>query len=212
MADDGSHPSQFRFWRLTREDAETAGALLERAFHATPLFVRFLPHAESRSRFCQELFTFAIRYGCQLGEAWAVGPREGEMAGVAFWIARPEPEWTPEMTAELGFDRLEAEWGSLLHELHAPVKQAGEALAGLPKPWRYLDMIGVDPRWQGQGFGGALLRKMLDDAAAAGAPVGLITDNPNNVSFYAHRGFDIAWKGVSPDGTLSLWAFRAGGN
>jgi GNAT superfamily N-acetyltransferase len=197
-----------QFWRLTAVDAEAAGGLLTRAFRDAPHFVQGIPDPERRLAYCSSLFTVAIRYGCRLGEAWAIGSTSSQMAGVAFWIAMPEPEWTPEFQTELGFDVLEDEWGSLVHELHAPVQHAVDAISDLPEHWRYLDMIGVDPQWQGQGFGGALLRKVLADAAEARLPVALVTHTSENDSFYLHHGFSLLCQGTTPGSDLPFWSFR----
>lgn len=195
-------------WRLTAADAEPAGDLLARAFKDAPHFVLTIPDPAVRAVFCPALFRVAIRYGCRLGEAWAIGPAAGQMAGVAFWIAMPEPAWTPELSAELGFDVLEVEWEQLLSDVHAPVQHAVDTIVDMPEQWRYLDMIGVDPAWQGQGFGGALLRKVLADAEAADQLVALVTHTPQNVAFYVHHGFSIVSQGTAPGSDLSFWSFR----
>jgi GNAT superfamily N-acetyltransferase len=195
--------------RLTRDDADATATLLARAckFQDAPIFAHVLPDPLPRAEFCLDLFAFAVRYACRVGEAWAIGTDAGEMAGAAHWFAMPEPEWTEELQADVGFDTLQMRWKPTLERLRGPLQQANDSLAELAPRWRYLDMIGVDPVYQGQGFGGALLRKVLADAEAAGEPVGLFTDKRENVSFYRHHGFALVWEGTAPGDSLPLWSF-----
>lgn len=58
------------------------------------------------------------------------------------------------------------------------------------KPHAYLTMVGVDPRYQGQGLGRLLIDVATDAAAEMGAHgVALDTENPVNVPLYAKLGF-----------------------
>jgi GNAT superfamily N-acetyltransferase len=202
----GSEPYHLR--RLTSGDADAAAALLARAFADAPIFVYVLPDPAPRAAFCLDLFAFAVRYACRIGEAWAIGTDAGEMAGAAHWFAMPEPAWTVELQSAVGFDALEMRWKPTLERLRVPLQPANDSLAALAPRWRYLDMIGVDPAWQGQGFGGALLRKVLADAEAAGVPVGLFTDKRENIPFYLHHGFTHVWDGTAPSDSLPLWSLR----
>jgi hypothetical protein len=43
---------------------------------------------------CPSLFATNVHLACALGEAWAVGPSPGDMAGVAYWLWMPEGEVT----------------------------------------------------------------------------------------------------------------------
>ena len=52
--------------------------------------------------------------------------------------------------------------------------------------------IGVDRRYQGQGHGARLLRRIIDDARSAGAVRLLLEVRPSNrqaIDFYRHFGF-----------------------
>jgi GNAT superfamily N-acetyltransferase len=69
-------------------------------------------------------------------------------------------------------------------------------------------VVGVIPPRQGQGFGRALLRPVLDRADAEGLPCYLETAQPGNVAFYQKLGFDIIADMVEPRSGLRLWTFR----
>jgi GNAT superfamily N-acetyltransferase len=197
-------------WRLTEADAAAAGAVLARAFLDEPIFLAALPDPAALARFLPRHFAANIRYGCRFGEAWAVGTAPGTMAGAAFWIAIPHLPLTPELAAAIGYAGEEADpvWGPALARMRRLVEEADAGLAGMPARWRYLDAIGVDPDWQGQGLGSALLGKIVTDAAAAGLPVGLATDRPANLPFYRRAGFAVTWEGRSSDGAIPIWSLR----
>jgi GNAT superfamily N-acetyltransferase len=58
-------------------------------------------------------------------------------------------------------------------------------------PCWYLPLIGVDPRYQGQGFGSALMRHALALCDRDGLPAYLESSNPRNVPLYQRHGFEI---------------------
>lgn len=67
-----------------------------------------------------------------------------------------------------------------------------EALRREPPPaahW-YLATLGVDPRWQGRGFGRALVESLVALAAPSGLAIQLECDRPESVDFYRARGFE----------------------
>jgi ribosomal protein S18 acetylase RimI-like enzyme len=71
-------------------------------------------------------------------------------------------------------------------------------------PHYFLQTIGVDPDYQGQGYGSAVLSAILGKCDAAGAPAYLETSNESNLSFYAGRGFQIVAEARLPRGPR-LW-------
>jgi ribosomal protein S18 acetylase RimI-like enzyme len=53
----------------------------------------------------------------------------------------------------------------------------------------YLQLLGVDPEYQGQGFASRLLRGMLTRIDEEGLPCYLETELAKNVPIYEHFGF-----------------------
>lgn len=58
-------------------------------------------------------------------------------------------------------------------------------------PHWYLALLGVDPRYQGQGHGSGLLRAVLDKCDHDRLPAYLESSNPENILFYQHHGFEV---------------------
>lgn len=58
-------------------------------------------------------------------------------------------------------------------------------------PCWYLPLIGVDPAFQGRGYGSALLRFALERCDRDGRPAYLESSNPRNIPLYQRHGFEI---------------------
>lgn len=58
------------------------------------------------------------------------------------------------------------------------------------EPCWYLPMIGVDPAYQGQGIGAALMKHVLRIIDEQGATAYLESSNPRNISLYQRHGFE----------------------
>jgi ribosomal protein S18 acetylase RimI-like enzyme len=58
------------------------------------------------------------------------------------------------------------------------------------EPHWYLPVIGVDPAYQGRGYGDALMKHALEQCDRDHAPAYLESSNPRNVSLYQRHGFE----------------------
>ena len=58
------------------------------------------------------------------------------------------------------------------------------------EPHWYLPLIGVDPAYQGKGYGDALMRYALERCDREQVPAYLESTNPRNVSLYRRHGFE----------------------
>ena len=70
----------------------------------------------------------------------------------------------------------------------------------------FLQAIGVDPRFQGKGYAGKLLRPMFSRIDAEGLPCYLETLDETNVLLYEHFGFRVVEKSTVPETELTSWA------
>jgi ribosomal protein S18 acetylase RimI-like enzyme len=69
------------------------------------------------------------------------------------------------------------------------------------RPHWYLPIVGVDPAWQGRGFGSALLRPILERCDAEGTGAYLEASTPRNRALYERHGFEVTGELRLPDGT-----------
>jgi GNAT superfamily N-acetyltransferase len=76
----------------------------------------------------------------------------------------------------------------------------------VPSPHWYLDVLGVAPQFQGQGFAGKLLRGMLLRIEKEGIPCYLETEKEKNILFYQHFNFKVIDEFTVPGTPVRLWA------
>lgn len=76
------------------------------------------------------------------------------------------------------------------------------------EPIWFLDIVGVDPSWQGAGVGSALITFGLERADADGTPAFLETGNHQNVPYYERFGFRVIDAGDAPSGGPHVWFMR----
>ena len=81
-----------------------------------------------------------------------------------------------------------------VHRQHAPFRH-----------W-YLLGLGVDPAFQGKGFGGLLLKTMFAKIARQNLACYLETQNKKNVPFYQHYGFNVVEESTVPGTAITNWA------
>jgi len=176
--------------RLERGERDYAVASTARAFWPDPLFGFFSrnPLHEHRTvlpSFFRPVIGDAVRHG----EVW-VARMDGRLIATAAWLPpggmprgprRDSAIYAGAATVTLGGRhrvlgfRLLAETDRRHpHELH----------------W-YLALLGVDPRWQGRGVGGALLAPVLSRCDREGLPAYLETQKPENIVFYGRFGFAV---------------------
>jgi ribosomal protein S18 acetylase RimI-like enzyme len=119
--------------------------------------------------------------------------------------------WNPPGGNRHGSEHVESVWS----EQVVPQLDAGErehmdefdtALSSIhpEEPHWYLGVVGVDPERQGEGLGSAVIRAILDDPMAVGAPAYLVTATERNVPLYRHLGFEVCAETDLPDGP-HLW-------
>ena len=75
-------------------------------------------------------------------------------------------------------------------EQAAPLMDEVQSYHPHDEPCWYLPIIGVDPAWQGQGLGAALLKEALKKVDEDNLPAFLESSNPANVSLYMRHGFE----------------------
>jgi GNAT superfamily N-acetyltransferase len=86
--------------------------------------------------------------------------------------------------------------------------EAVQALGSFVETLHYLAGVGVDPNNQGRGYGSALIKRVVENAAHAGVSCALVTDRERNLPLYERCGFrTVASRTVTAD--VRFWSMIA---
>jgi len=183
-----------------------AAAMLARAFYDDPLMRYAIPDSDERARLLPSLYERMIRFGMLAGEVYATGDVP---EGVAIWIP-PNAKWTRENIEASGMHEFATLIGNDAYQRYREVvSQEWQArLREIPGPGWYLFILGVEPRVQRRGLGGALMRPILDRADTEQVVCYLETENERNVAFYLKQGFDLIVSEEAGTSGVRFWTFR----
>jgi ribosomal protein S18 acetylase RimI-like enzyme len=176
--------------RLTLKERDAGAAVLGRAFTEYELF-RYYFHDETERRAAAHRLSFIELSVClKYGEVYASSEK---LEGVAAWLPpgkAPFGVWQIVRSVRLsvlfrfgrqGAGRMRA-YGRFVDNLHRKV---------VPYPHWYLQIIGVHPAYQGQGFSSRLLRPVLERIDRERMPCYLETNSGKNVAIYRRFGFEV---------------------
>jgi GNAT superfamily N-acetyltransferase len=168
----------------TEDDHEAAAECLALAFADDPAWAHLLPDPATRAESLLRYFTAEIaNLVPEHRELWVVD----DICGAAIWgrpggwrvpLRRTLRETRP-MAKVFGRRLPLAIWTLLRLEQHHPSK---------PGHW-YLHYLGVEPRRQGRGLGGALMRPVLERCDREGTPAYLESSTERNRALYERNGF-----------------------
>jgi ribosomal protein S18 acetylase RimI-like enzyme len=190
-------------YRLQKRDIPRAAAVLADAFRHDPVWDAIMCGVEPEKR--AYAFETPVRYGLRYGEVYAPS---ANLEGVAGWV--------PGTLADMTFWRVlrsGAMWPGLrigtqvarkMLPIFRPI-EADRRAHMQAKSYIYLQVIGVTPTLQGQGYGGKLLRTLIEQSDQAGVPIYLETETEDNVSMYERFGFQVLKEIALPVISLPMW-------
>ena len=195
-------------YRVQKKDIHRAAIVLVDAFQHDPVWNAVFGDATLAQR--AYAFETPVRYCLKYGEVYA--PSEA-LEGVA--------AWAPGMLADMTFWRIlrsGAFWSGMkigariagqMQPIFRPIEtDRRENMSG--KSYLYLQIIGVAPAFQGQGFASKLLRAFIEKSEQTGVSLYLETETESNVSLYEHFGFTVIKKIVLPTINLPMWEMVRG--
>jgi ribosomal protein S18 acetylase RimI-like enzyme len=195
-------------YRVQKKDAHRAAVMLADAFQHDPAWNAVFADATVAQR--AYAFEAPVRYCMKYGEVHA--PSEA-LEGVAAWVPGELADMTLWRILRCG-----ALWSGMkvgtdiavrMRPVFRPIELDRKAyITG--KPYIYLQIIGVATAFQGQGFGGKLLRALIEKSEQTGVSLYLETETEANVNMYEHFGFTVIKKIVLPIIDLPMWEMTRG--
>jgi ribosomal protein S18 acetylase RimI-like enzyme len=176
--------------RLTAKQRNAGAAVLGRAFAEYEVLRHYFPDERQRDTIANTFVLIGLAVCLKYGEAYATSDK---MEGVAAWLPpgkAPFRGWQILRSVPLpilvrfgrqGAGRMQA-YGRFVDSLHRSL---------LPYPHWYLQVIGVDPAYHGQGFSSRLIRPMLERIDRERMPCFLETNTEKNVTIYRRFGFEV---------------------
>lgn len=192
---------------LQPSQIEAAADVLVRAFVNDPGLHHVLPCQEARDRLGPGLARAAIRYAARCGSPLVTA---GAVRELALWF--PPDALAPTMRdlAETGIadvpDTLGPEAWRRLQGLLDHLDALHPRYA--PEPHWYLALLGVDPAWQRQGVGEALLQPIFASADCHNLVCYLGAPTVENARYYARRGFRVVAETEVPESAVHVWLMR----
>ncbi len=192
-------------YKLEKKDIKSACLVLGKAFHEDPAWVYVIPDESERSERLPIIFEFVIRYSLRYGEVYAPTRK---LEGIATWVPHTTVEKTTWRIFRSGAVRAALKMGreiarkieSLFDQLD---KDRREHMKD--RSYFYLEGVGVAPEFQGQGFGGRLLKAMFARVDIEHIPIYLETVTEANVQIYSKYGFNILKEWDPPGAGFHVW-------
>jgi ribosomal protein S18 acetylase RimI-like enzyme len=191
--------------RLTLKERDAGAAVLGRAFTEYEL-LRYYFGDETTRRAVAETFGFIALSVClRYGEVYASSEK---MEGVSAWLPlgkAPFGVWQIIRSVPLsvlfrfgrqGASRMQA-YGRYVINLHRKL---------VPYPHWYLQIIGVDPAYQRQGFSSQLISPMLERIDREHLSCFLETNTEKNVAIYQRFGFEVVSEDKIPGTEVTSFA------
>lgn len=165
----------------TWSDKDRVSATMTLAFISDPFARWFLPDPHQHISFMMSCVSLFGGKAFDHGSAYVIG----KFSGVALWLPPgAEPEDEPIMES---FEQ------NIPEPTLGVVLSVFEQMAGFHphEPHWHLPLIGVEPRFQGQGYGSELMRHALVACDRDQKLAYLEATSSANLSFYGRHGFDV---------------------
>jgi GNAT superfamily N-acetyltransferase len=191
--------------KIDRSHAEPVVKMLTRAFWQYPVVTYYYPDLNQRQKLTDAMLACAV-YSCvRYGEVDATSP---QIEGAIVWtdsVDFPVSLWR--MLRSIPFKYLlpmTGSAGSAMQEFDRYVNGIHKRL--VPHPHCYVELLGVDPQYQGQGFSSRLMRPLLAKLDSESRDCYLETQDEKDVPIYLHFGFSIIDESLVPNTPLKNWA------
>lgn len=180
-----------------RGDTEKLSQTLARAFYDDPVFSFFLPDDATRLKKLETVMRILFKLGEPHGACYTTANCES----ITLW--RPPNQWDVPFTAYItnGPALLSAFGGGIFRVLGT----MGMMEKAHPhEPHWYLQTIGTDPKFQGKGYGGVIMRDRLAEVDAQHMPCYLESSKDTNIPIYQSFGFHLTGEMQVPGGP-KIW-------
>ena len=190
--------------KLTKEHLKPASETLARAFYDYAVTNYIRPNLKTQKKRLKSDFQAGVCVGLRHGDVYATSNLEGISVWIPFEKFVEKLSWflrcvNFSMFLHMGIGTIRRairiqNCMTKAHEKFAPGKHI------------YLSILGIDPEFQGKGYGSLLVGNMLNMIDNEDPqPVYLETNKDMNVPFYQKFGFNVKKEMIIPKTDVPVW-------
>ena len=186
-------------YKIQKKDLKNAVNVLTDAFSKESMWKEVFTDEEKNRILTEVMVRFCLKYGSVLSTSenlegvMAIAPHDKEMT-----------TWTIIRSGAFFLSMKIADEAKKMEVLNSAVEEAKKSLN--LGSYIHLLMMGVSQEFQGKGFGGKLLRALIEKAETEKKSIYLETQKENNVNFYEKYGFSVKKKVILPEPlNLPMW-------
>jgi len=186
-------------YKIQQKDLKNAVDVLTDAFSEDSMWKEIFDDEDKNRAISEVMVRFCLKYGNVLSTSDNL---EGVMA-----IAPYDKDMTALRIIRSGGFLLSMKIAGEAKKMKVLSNAIEEAKKSLNLgPHIHLLIMGVSQEFQGKGFGGKLLRAVIEEAETERKPIYLETQKEDNVSFYEKYGFSVKKKIILPEPlNLPMW-------
>ncbi|MBY8992412.1 MAG: GNAT family N-acetyltransferase [Candidatus Lokiarchaeota archaeon] len=186
-------------YKIQKKDLKNAVDVLTNAFSEESMWDEVFNDEDKNRVLTEVMVRFCLKYGNVLSTSDNL---EGIIA-----IAPHDKEMTALRVIRSGAFFLSMKISNESKKMKVLSNSIEEAKKSLNlSPYIHLLIMGVSQEFQGKGFGGKLLRAVIEKAETEGKPIYLETQKEGNVSLYEKYGFSVKKKIFLPEPlNLPMW-------
>jgi hypothetical protein len=175
-------------YQVKKNDVSSAAQVLSKSFVDYPVFSYILPGRTYREKKIEFIFAFLINMGLLNGEVLA---SSNKMEGVSIWVdsSSKKPSAVKIFWHCLIPLFMKVNPKSVFRLIKIGLLKEKKRRNILKGPYFLLDIIGVNPIYQNQGYAGQIIESKLIEYDNQLNPCYLETSNKENLKFYAKYNF-----------------------
>ena len=190
--------------RLDKCDAKRAADTLGRAFAGYQMIRHYFPIELDAIAIAKHFLLVGVTSGLRVGEVYATSSL---LEGVAVWIppgSYPVSTLRRFLTSPfLPLVRFLFRGGLSMMAVGDFFDRRHKVL--MQRPHWYLEILGVDPKYQGKGYSSRLVRAMYPRADTQSVPIYIETIGSENAAIYNHLGFSTVEESLVPSTPLTYF-------
>ncbi len=192
-------------YKLQKKDISSAAKVMSDAFSDDPLWEKIFrgeTKVDQKLAACLEVplrfcFTYGNIYSISEEIEGLAAVMPGNKAKFTLWSVLRTGSLLPTL-------RMGANAGKKMGPAFEPLdKDRGKNMQG--REFTYLYLLGVAAKLQGKGYGGTLLRAVIERSELLGIPLYLETETEVNVAIYERFGFNTIRKIILPMIEQPMW-------